>query len=737
MLARAFTGDIRITVREEVDLPEDDDLILLENGDFQRAEDELLPVGNGTIIARLGSVLLRVGDDVNLHQNSQVLAGESIDIYGDSSAAALIVAEHDPNYGTDMLLRGRIVAGCITPGDPQLCSLHRNADLDHPRSGASPTSTRSSSATPQACRRWPLAAPKETLGNDGYIYLGSKTRVYGDETTNPTGNDGEDQFLVYYLQSTLVTTSPSTGTGSIATAGHSLTLDGLADTDTYNIWTTGSRGVPRNYLINILDTGAENDGVDEAFVHGFDSDVNGDDTPNDPPPSDDIFLLRRVTCIDTETQDGLGPIVDGSAGCVSPTEFGVDRPGFVAMLHGNVDDFRFNGPGDTDTGQNTNVQRVNYDSGLNGRLTVLGYGGNDHFYSDDTSVAIALDGGEGNDVFQIGQQFGTKRSAAGISVPGEPTDGGALLPQDTFPDLIATTRGWLSPGISAPMVVHGGTGEDRFTVYSNQAELRLEGDDNNDLFVIRAFALAAVCDRDATGDGLCTLADVDLDANEVTGAYPLDVDDNGVCSGTEMNGFGQTYRIDNNDDGVCNNAANMTSGWLDDIIPLDANGVAVPIIGGGFSTDKPLDIRTGGGDDEVKYNINAPVSVDGGAGVDKLVVLGTEFADRFVMTAGHLRRGAHRPLREDRDPRDRRARGRRRFFDASTAFGVASRIIGGLGSDTMNVAETSPRTSSRSSWKASAVLSTMSSRRPATSTTTACRPTASRPTSQPTPSGSS
>ena len=340
-----------------------------------------------------------------------------------------------------------------------------------------------------------LATPKETLGDDGYIYLGSKTRVYGDETTNPTGNDGEDQFLVYYLQSTLVTTSPSTGTGSIATAGHSLTLDGLADTDTYNIWTTGSRGVPRNYLINILDTGAENDGVDEAFVHGFDSDVNGDDTPNNPPPSDDIFLLRRVTCIDTETQDGLGPIVDGSAGCVSPTELGVDRPGFVAMLHGNVDDFRFNGPGDTDTGQNTNVQRVNYDSGLNGRLTVLGYGGNDHFYSDDTSVAITLDGGEGNDVFQIGQQFGTKRSAAGISVPGEPTDGGALLPQDTFPDLIATTRGWLSPGISAPMVVHGGTGEDRFTVYSNQAELRLEGDDNNDLFVIRAFALAAVCDR--------------------------------------------------------------------------------------------------------------------------------------------------------------------------------------------------------------------------------------------------
>ena len=59
-----------------------------------------------------------------------------------------------------------------------------------------------------------------------------------------------------------------------------------------------------------------------------------------------------------------------------------------------------------------------------------------------------------------------------------------------FPSLIATTRGYLSPGISAPLVALGGTGNDQFTVYSNQAELRLEGEDGNDLFVVRAFALA-------------------------------------------------------------------------------------------------------------------------------------------------------------------------------------------------------------------------------------------------------
>src|SRR5690606_19862891 len=144
-----------------------------------------------------------------------------------------------------------------------------------------------------------------------------------------------------------------------------------------------------------------------------------------------------------------------------------------------------------------------------------------------------------------------------------------LLESDVFPRLVATTRGWLSAGIGAPLVVHGGTGDDSFTIYSNQAELRLEGDDDNDLVVVRAFALALI-------------------------------DDQG------------------------------TAEWRDDELILK-NGLPQPIIGG-LSTDRPVDIRTGGGDDFVQYNINAPVSVDGGTGFDKVTVLGTEFADNFVVT---------------------------------------------------------------------------------------------------------
>src|SRR6185437_5077278 len=68
------------------------------------------------------------------------------------------------------------------------------------------------------------------------------------------------------------------------------------------------------------------------------------------------------------------------------------------------------------------------------------------------------------------------------------TSCGSLNPQDVF-GTIATTRGWLSAGASQPLVAVGDIGNDVFTVYSNQAPLRLEGGDGNDLFTVRGFAL--------------------------------------------------------------------------------------------------------------------------------------------------------------------------------------------------------------------------------------------------------
>src|SRR5262249_9189535 len=154
--------------------------------------------------------------------------------------------------------------------------------------------------------------------------------------------------------------------------------DGQAESDSYIVNTTGSHGADRNYVINVLDTGAPDDGVDTASVYGADSTLNGYSSPGVQYPTDDIFLLRRVTSI--------------------PGETAVD-PAFVALLHATPDVARPTGTGVV-TAAAFPVERVNYDTGLNGRLQVFGRGGNDYFASDDATVVTTLDGGKGNDSFQ-------------------------------------------------------------------------------------------------------------------------------------------------------------------------------------------------------------------------------------------------------------------------------------------------------------------------------------------------
>ncbi|MDQ0612685.1 hypothetical protein QF046_000326 [Microbacterium sp. W4I4] len=700
VLAHSLMGNIRLTVRETAQL--DEDLYLVRSGTAQFAEsntrgpngdvDAPRAIPNGTIFAETGSVELRVGDDVTLHQNTQILANLSIDIRGDFGNAD--TGAVGTEYGTSMILRGRLIADCVvTPGGPG----------DEPMGVCAP-----SAANPDAGRQtniWggsdvdiiqlgdpsglDLSQPgaKTTWGSAGYVFLGSKTLVHGNATLTSNTADGEDEITVWHLQSMNVVTSP-TGLQSGAGAGHTLTLDGQGETDHYAVYTSGSHGSVRNYVINVLDSGPANDGVDELDVYGYDNTAAGYNGPSGA--TDDIWLMRALTCIDNQSPFALN--AGAPATCATPTEQ-ADHPAFIALLAGN---------GNADGGiglyrdrvqgnePSSLVQRITYDRALNGRITVFGLAGNDAFYVDDTQATMTLDGGAGNDTFQIGQIFGTQRD-------GQPApDGGALLSADTFPSLVPTTRGWLSPGTHAPLLAAGGTGNDRFVVYANQAEIQLSGDDGNDLFIVRAFAIAAVCDTNADNIAGCGLSDVDY--RPAGGVFPQDAADGTVDGRCLLTGG--YIRYDNNGDGVCNNADahityNHAAGsnvdldhtmWRDDVIPLNA-GVAVPVIGLGFSTSRPLDIRAGGGEDEVQYNVNAPVNVDGGTGFDKLVVLGTEFADDFAITdkaiygAGlNVKYTTIEVLEIDG------LEGDDQFFVLSTAYGVAYRVIGGLGSDQISVA---------------------------------------------------
>jgi hypothetical protein len=460
-LAHTYYGDIWLTVRDTSDL--DEHLYLINDGEARFAEsdnrnpgsqqDATRDIPNGTIFAERGAVTLYVGDNIAFDPNADVLAAHNISIYGDANFTDGANNGSDPDsslaldYGTTMILRGRIIAGAhVTAGNDGYSS----GQMMDPAMGSAIASYGAPAYTTRIFGNDDVdtiqfgdeggIAGGTAQDDAGFIYLGSKTRAYGSQNlpldrlgTNgkdlSLGNDSEDRLIVFYLQDTATVTSPSQVSNPLYEDGgstddslkdltdlgwqnaeHTLTLDGQAYTDYYEIHTTGSTGDYRNYIINVLDTGEDDDGVDELHI------LSPAASLVDPDATDDIYLLRAMQDIDNEN---------------------VDRAGFVAVLHGTLapyqDIVQFNE-------DSPEVQRIQYDSGLNGRLIVEGREGDDSFFSDDVTVITTLDGGEGNDSFQVGQIFGQNR-----------TTEANMLPNDIFPELVATTRGWLSPGSSAPM----------------------------------------------------------------------------------------------------------------------------------------------------------------------------------------------------------------------------------------------------------------------------------------------
>ncbi|WP_201742286.1 hypothetical protein [Mangrovicoccus ximenensis] len=745
VLAHALAGNIRLTVRESSETdgdtltgPDGEHLYVEDSGTARFAEsnkrdpgrqtDGVREIANGTIFAEAGSVTLYVGDNIAFDANADILAAGGITIFGDAAqidgSTALPGGDPDEGHGSTMILRGRIIANAtVVPGNDGY-SPGENGSLLAPGSGdpAMGTATPSYGAPAAMTLIYgnddvdtiQFGDPSGDTGgtsqnDDGFIFLGSMTRAYGSQDdTDSTGDDGQDRMIVYYLQDTATVTSPAQLDLLEAlgreNALHTLTLDGQADTDTYEVHTLGSQGDARNYIINVLDTGDEDDGVDTLDIFGRDSEID----PLAPDAVDDIFVMRAAESLPGET---------------------ADRPGYVAMLHGTLDPYADVIPANEDSAE---VQRITYDTGLNGRLTVEGQGGNDAFFSDDVTVIATYDGGTGNDTFQIGQIFGANRNV----------EDGNLLAEDEFPALVPTTRGWLSRGSSAPVLAQGGSGNDTFRVYSNQAELRLEGDDDNDLFIVRAFAIAATTDFDWNNDGTIDVLDLDVGRALLTHLYDVveganfdyeGLDGDGLPLGDDVKSAdamatldqsmleslgvsvadgaaaaayvtalagglhtgdddidgAPIYAFDTNGDGGINflDIFLTQEDTTDDVIVLDDEGVASPQIGLGFSVAQAPDIRAGGGQDEVRYNINAPVSVEGGTGFDKLVILGTEFADDIAITedgvfgAGlNVRYSTVEVVEVDG------LEGDDKFYVRSTAFGVAYRVIGGLGSDIINVA---------------------------------------------------
>ncbi|MCW3011639.1 MAG: Hemagglutinin/hemolysin-like protein, partial [Solirubrobacterales bacterium] len=322
--------------------------------------------------------------------------------------------------------------------------------------------------------------------------------------------------------------------------------------------------------------------------------VNGTDAQGRPRDVLGVTLPQRdmvevdggagadtVRILLTATQDVVFLVHD------SGTDAGVDRLELVATAAAETFLVRANSitamatiPGRTATDA---YERVGIDASIDAVHLDMG-AGDDEAFLDDTPAPLTIDGGLGADGFQVGQLFGTSRDLPRVAV-GDPVA------------TVETTRGFLSRGVSFVTTLNGGAGDDDFQIYGNQAPLALNGDADNDTFVVRAFVLSS--GANASG-------------------------------GTAVDG--------------------------------------------------------GSGDDEIAYAVNALVSIAGGAGADALVVLGSETADRFVVTAVGVT-GAGRLVAFDGIERMEvdGLEGDDHFIVLSTRPGTLVTLVGGAGSDRFDV----------------------------------------------------
>ncbi len=233
--------------------------------------------------------------------------------------------------------------------------------------------------------------------------------------TNVTGNTGADSIWV-----NLAPTGPPNVTQNVTTnpIGAVLNLDGGIGGDQYYIGFSGAA----SSVINVHDTGAL-----DPTVGGARNNLTIYDTPRD-----DTVLFRKE---------------------------------FVAMLQY-----------DSTGAQLPTHEQINYNTAIDGVLTVTSVGGANYFAFDDNSSVTVVNGANEGDTVQIGQIFGNAFIGAGL---------------DPVNEMIATTRGLISPGITHELTLNGGTGNDVFSVYHNRAKLNLNGGDGDDVFVIRSFALAS------------------------------------------------------------------------------------------------------------------------------------------------------------------------------------------------------------------------------------------------------
>jgi Ca2+-binding RTX toxin-like protein len=343
---------------------------------------------------------------------------------------------------------------------------------------------------------------------------------------------------------------------------------------------------------------------------------------------------------------------------------------------------------------------------ISGRTTVKGHDGDDTIYvnvdaaSGETGVngigaLLYLDGERGSDtsiVYLTGQPYSEAHPISIITVDDTGGDGtgtnymevyGTDMPETGDRFLVRRNFIALLPGgenaerinyngsLNGGIAIFGRQGADYFAFDDTSVIMTVDGGAGMDTFQVgQMFQSTRVVPHVAAGDEFATV--------ETTRGFLS----TGIGKPATLNGGedDDLFVVFHNEGSLQLNGEAGDDTFIVRAFALKGSQAVDP-------NQKLTRVEGGLGADYVEYVVNAPVAIDGGDGLDTLVVVGTEFSDRFVITDGGVfGAGLFVAYVGIEMIRVEGAEGNDHFIVLSTGLGVLTAIFGGLGSDTFDVA---------------------------------------------------
>ncbi len=478
-------------------------------------------------------------------------------------------------------------------------------------------------AAPQA---WPFSSPPAGLASIPFPAnpaTTSQISIFGD--------GGSEQILLWGTISAK-RTDVYAGTGADAGSGNALIALNPTNDDGYNLLISGQVNLWGN-------TGS------------------------------DTFVVNKLNTLDLAHkyitgQSGATSIDPGTGGTLAP---GVVSVRDTINIYGGAgsNQYDVNLTGDTDYIVNvSNPDHMASPADGSDTLTINGVPGADTFLLRENFVALLQ---YANGVLQpTYERINYNSSISVLDVNG----------LEPFDYVHSDTSGFVQRElVSAAYAALSLTSQTNFYVDGNSAITTLTGADGGDTFQFgQVFGSARVGGSTVQfGDQIPTI-EVALGYNSIGGIVPGYLTSGPEFATTAYGGAG------NDDFFVYSNQAPLKlygEAGNDDFVVR-----AFALASGSGQSTQLTTIATGDGNNQIEYNINAPVAIDGGSGINTVTVLGSGFGDSFVITnQGVVGAGLNVSMTNVSILQVDGVAGNNVFYVLSTAPGEVVTLIGGTGNN--------------------------------------------------------